>query len=70
MDTAMLQDIANGLNSIIRGWLNYFDIQGVSYPAISKRKLRVYLSEQHYIGITIARVNGNAGFMDKMPLRF
>ena len=37
-------DVANGLNSIIRGWLNYFSIAGVSYPAMSKRRLRVYLS--------------------------
>jgi len=37
------KDIAIGLNSIIRGWLNYFSISGVSYPAMSKRKLRVYL---------------------------
>jgi len=36
-------DIAFGLNSIIRGWINYFSISGVSYPAMSKRKLRVYL---------------------------
>jgi len=36
-------DIAIGLNSIMRGWLNYFDIRGVSYPAMSKRRLRAYL---------------------------
>jgi RNA-directed DNA polymerase len=42
------QDIANGLNLIIRGWINYFDVRGVSYPAISKRKLRFYLSERIY----------------------
>ena len=36
-------DVAVGLNSIIRGWLNYFDIKGVSYPAMSKRLLRFYL---------------------------
>jgi group II intron reverse transcriptase/maturase len=36
--------IAKGLNSIMRGWLNYFDIAGVSYPAMSKRRLRAYLS--------------------------
>jgi group II intron reverse transcriptase/maturase len=35
--------IAYGLNSIIRGWLNYFSISGVSYPAMSKRNLRFYL---------------------------
>jgi RNA-directed DNA polymerase len=37
-------DVANGLNSKIRGWLNYFSIAGVSYPAMSKRRLRAYLS--------------------------
>jgi group II intron reverse transcriptase/maturase len=38
------QDVANGINSIIRGWLNNFDIKGVSYPAMSKRRLRYYLT--------------------------
>lgn len=37
------QRVAAGLNTIIRGWLNYFDIPGVSYPAMNKRKLRYYL---------------------------
>ncbi|RIJ88820.1 MAG: group II intron reverse transcriptase/maturase [Candidatus Brocadia sp.] len=37
------QKVADGLNSIIRGWLNYFDVPGVSYPAMNKRKLRYYL---------------------------
>jgi len=37
------QDVAIGLNSIMRGWLNYFEIYGVSYPAMSKRRLRLYL---------------------------
>ena len=37
------KDIANGLNAIIRGWLNYFDLKGVSYAAMSKRRLRHYL---------------------------
>jgi len=40
------QDVAAGLNTIIRGWLNYFDIKGVSYPAMSKRRLRSYLSSR------------------------
>ena len=30
------QEVAEGLNTIMRGWLNYFDIKGVSYPAMSK----------------------------------
>ena len=38
------QDVAAGLNTITRGWLNYFEIKGVSYPAMSKRRLWVYLS--------------------------
>ena len=40
------QDVANGLNPILRGWLNYFDIKGVSYPALSKRRLRFYLFDR------------------------
>lgn len=42
------KDVARGLNSIIRGWLNYFSIPGVSYPAMSKRRLRAYLSTRLY----------------------
>ena len=42
------EDVASGLNSIIRGWLNYFSIPGVSYPAMSKRRLRAYLSTRLY----------------------
>jgi hypothetical protein len=41
-------DIADGLNPIIRGWINYFSITGVSYPAMSKRNLRTYLSNSLY----------------------
>lgn len=40
--------VAEGLNAIIRGWLNYFDIPGVSYPKMSKRKLRHYLLNKLY----------------------
>lgn len=42
------KDVADGLNSIIRGWLNYFIVPGVSYPAMSKRRLRFYLFERLY----------------------
>lgn len=42
------QDVATGLNTIMRGWLNYFEIKGVSYPAMSKRKLRDYLYDRLY----------------------
>jgi len=41
-------DVVIGLNTIMRGWLNFFDIAGVSYPAMSKRRLRVYLSNSLY----------------------
>lgn len=35
--------VARELNAIMRGWLNYFEIKGISYPAMSKRRLRFYL---------------------------
>ena len=35
--------VAKGLNGILKGWLNYFTIKGVSYPAMSNRRLRYYL---------------------------
>ncbi|MCP4553692.1 MAG: group II intron reverse transcriptase/maturase [Bacteroidetes bacterium] len=38
------EDLVRGLNSIIRGWLNYFTIAKVSYPAMAKRQLRFYMS--------------------------
>jgi RNA-directed DNA polymerase len=38
--------VTQGLNGLIRGWLNYYDIPGVSYPAMSKRRLRHYLYER------------------------
>lgn len=31
------------LNAILRGWLTYFDVKGVSYPFVAKRKLNYYL---------------------------
>lgn len=42
------QNVATDLNAILRGWLNYFDIKSVSYPAVSKSKLRFYLSNRLY----------------------
>ena len=39
-------NVSKGLNSIIRGWLNYYEVPGVSYPAMSKRRLRHYLYER------------------------
>lgn len=40
--------VANGMNTILRGWLNYFDIPKVSYPAMSKRAIRYYMVESLY----------------------
>jgi RNA-directed DNA polymerase len=34
------------LNNKLRGWLNYFNIEGVSYTGIARRKLRMYLRER------------------------
>ena len=42
------QDVAEELNTIMRGWLNYFEIKGISYPSMSKRKLRFYLSNSNF----------------------
>ena len=36
-------ELAAGLNVKIRGWINYYDVPGVSYPAKAKRDLRWYL---------------------------
>lgn len=38
--------VATELNSMIRGWLNYYIINEVSYTAMSKRRLRFYLSRR------------------------
>ena len=35
--------VAKDLNAIMCGWINYFSIDGVSYPQKSKRNLRYYL---------------------------
>ncbi len=40
--------IVKDMNAKIRGWINYFSIEKVSYPAVSKRKLRFYLSAKLY----------------------
>jgi group II intron reverse transcriptase/maturase len=42
------QDVVDGLNSMIRGWLNYFYIPSISYPAMSNRRLRFYLTTSLY----------------------
>lgn len=35
--------LVNELNAKLRGWLNYFEIPGVSYPYVAKTKLNYYL---------------------------
>jgi DNA mismatch repair ATPase MutL len=42
------EQVSDDLNKMLRGWLNYFDIKGISYPAQSKRRLRRYLQERLY----------------------
>lgn len=37
------EKVSGGLNSIIRGWLNYFDAGGLSYMKMPRRRLRKYL---------------------------
>jgi RNA-directed DNA polymerase len=39
-------EVAQGLNKIIKGWMNYFDIKGVSYPKMGFRRLRDHLYER------------------------
>lgn len=38
--------VSEGLNSIIRGWLNYFDAPGISYMKMPRRRLRKYLTDR------------------------
>ncbi len=40
------QKVANELNAIIIGWINYFEIKGVTYPNKAKRSLRYYLFDR------------------------
>lgn len=40
------EQICGDLNLQLAGWLNYFEIKGVSYPAMSKRRIRHYLHER------------------------
>ena len=37
------EELVQDLNAILRGWLNYFEIKGVSYPFVAKRTLSYYL---------------------------
>lgn len=38
--------VVQELNAMVRGWLNYYEIPGVSYPSMSRRRLRHYLYER------------------------
>lgn len=40
------KELVKGLNRKIRGWMNYFQIEGVSYTYLPKRKLNGYLRER------------------------
>ena len=40
--------VSQGLNALTRGWLSYYDVPGVSYPAMSKRMLGHYLKQRLY----------------------
>jgi len=42
------EKLVKALNKMLRGWLNYFEIKGVSYPACAKREIRYYLSTSLY----------------------
>lgn len=42
------EEIAKEINSKLRGWINYFKIDGISYPKVSQRKLRRYLMGKVY----------------------
>ncbi len=39
-------EVTGELNDILRGWLNYYDVKGLSYTKVSKSKLRYYLRER------------------------
>lgn len=41
-------EFVRGLNVILRGWMNYFSIRGVSFPKVAFRKLRWYLVDRIY----------------------
>ncbi len=32
--------VAQEINSVVRGWLNYYDVPGVSYAAMSKSEVK------------------------------
>lgn len=43
-----VETVTKELNSMVRGWLNYYDLKGISYSSMSKRRLRYYLSNSLY----------------------
>ena len=40
--------LVDALNDLLRGWLNYFEIKGVSYTSCAKREIRYYLNISLY----------------------
>ena len=40
------KQVATDLNLLLRGWINYFNVEGVSYPAMSNRRVRFYLNNK------------------------
>jgi group II intron reverse transcriptase/maturase len=41
-------EVSKALNPIMQGWLNYFDIKGVSYTQKTRNELQLYLQERLY----------------------
>ena len=52
--------ISKDMNDMIRGWINYYTIKGVSYPSKAKRDLRWYLNNsfQRFYRRKSQRVSG------------
>ena len=52
--------ISKDINDMIRGWINYYTIKGVSYPSKAKRDLRWYLNNsfQRFYRKKSQRVSG------------
>lgn len=42
------EDTVKWLNPVLKGWLNYFTIPGVSYTGVTRRKLSMYLRDRLY----------------------